>query len=363
MLLLKMSENGYKENNSNNKLIMMKIQNEIKDIVITKYLSIIMIQDKEISILKTQCEDFLQLSTKILKKTILDETSLLNNLNNVNKNKIDGTSKKSTLNSSNDNLNYNNIKSTNINIINNHIQNANINNVYNKNINENKKLEKKIFNKDLSKSKLPKNLVIPLQRSESLSFLIDKNNNNSNLNDYMFSSQTESARKISKKKIIYSNKENIKEKNNIKQNKILTKSFSKKNINKTSISTLNTQFLTEPSENISRNSVNNYDSLNIKKNISNSTSNVFENKHSKIIQKRIQYNKSLTTTSFISHVNNVNKGKEKLIVNKSKSILNNSNSKQNSLLNINNNYRKEKKLTIISEKDNENKSDKFENFP
>ena len=343
-----MSDNGFKEIDSNNKIIMMKIQNEIKDIVITKYLSIIMIQDKEISILKTQCEDFLQLSTKILKKTILDETSLLNNLNNVNKNKIDGTSKKSTLNSSNDNLNYNNIKSTNINIINNHIQNANINNVYNKNINENKKLEKKIFNKDLSKSKLPKNLVIPLQRSESSSFLIDKNNNNSNLNDYMFSSQTESARKISKKKIIYSNKENIKEKNNI---------------NKTSISTLNTQFLTEPSENISRNSVNNYDSLNIKKNISNSTSNVFENKHSKIIQKRIQYNKSLTTTSFISHVNNVNKGKEKLIVNKSKSILNNSNSKQNSLLNINNNYRKDKKLTIISEKDNENKSDKFENLP
>ena len=36
----------------------------------------------------------------------------------------------------------------------------------------------------------------------------------------------------------------------------------------------------------------------------------------------------------------------------SKSILNNSNSKQNILSNVNNNYRKDKKLTIISEKDN-----------
>ena len=47
----------------------------------------------------------------------------------------------------------------------------------------------------------------------------------------------------------------------------------------------------------------------------------------------------------------------------SKSILNNSNSKQNILSNVNNNYRKDKKLTIISEKDNENKNDKIDNFP
>ena len=41
----------------------------------------------------------------------------------------------------------------------------------------------------------------------------------------------------------------------------------------------------------------------------------------------------------------------------SKSILNNSNSKQN--ININNNYKKDKKLTIISEKDNEYKNENF----
>ena len=364
-----MSDNGFKEIDSNNKIIMMKIQNEIKDIVITKYLSIIMIQEKEISMLKTQCEEIFQLSTKILKKTILDETSSLNPLNNINKNKNDGTSKKSTLNSSNDNLNNNSSKLitqlTNINIINNHNKNANINNVNSGNNNENKKLEKKI-NKDLSKSKLGKNLVIPLQRSESSSFLIEKNNNysSSNLNEYMFSSQTESARKISKKKILYSVNHNIKEKKNIKQNKILTKSFSKKNINKNIISNINTPLLTEPSENISRNSMNNFESLNIKKKIiSNSSSSVFDNKHSKIIQKKIQNDKSLTNTSFISHVKNVNKGKEKLKVNMSKSILNNSNSKQNILSNVNNNYRKDKKLTIISEKDNENKNDKIDNFP
>ena len=361
-----MSDNGFKETDSNNKIIMMKIQNEIKDIVITKYLSIIMIQEKEISMLKTQCEEIFQLSTKILKKTILDETSSLNPLNNINKNKNDGTSKKSTLNSSNDNLNNNSSKLitqlTNINIINNHNKNANINNVNSGNNNENKKLEKKI-NKDLSKSKLGKNLVIPLQRSESSSFLIEKNNNySSNINQ--FSSQSESARKLSKKKILYSNRDNIKEKNNIKQNKILTKSFSKKNINKNIISNINTPLLTEPSENISRNSMNNFESLNIKKKIiSNSSSSVFDNKHSKIIQKKIQNDKSLTNTSFISHVKNVNKGKEKLKVNMSKSILNNSNSKQNILSNVNNNYRKDKKLTIISEKDNENKNDKIDNFP
>ena len=104
----------------------------------------------------------------------------------------------------------------------------------------------------------------------------------------MFSSQSESARKLSKKKILYSNRDNIKEKNNIKQNKILTKSFSKKNINKKTISTLNTPLLTEPSENISRNSMNNFESLNIKKKIiSNSSSSFFDNKHSKIIQKKI----------------------------------------------------------------------------
>ena len=351
-----MSDIGFKYNDSNNKLIMMKIQNEIKDIVISKYISVIMIQDKEISILKNQCEDFLQISTKILKKTILDETSSLNLLNNVNKNKNDGTSKKSTLNSSNDNLNNNNSKYTNINIINTNINNANINNVYNENNNENKKLDKKKFNKDLSKSKLPKTLVIPLQRSESSSFLIEKNNNySSNINQ--FSSQSESARKLSKKKILYSNRDNIKEKNNIKQNKILTKSFSKKNINKKTISTLNIPLLTEPTENISRNSVNNYESLNITNKISNSSSNVFDNKHSKVIQKKIQYNRSFTNTSFISHVNNINKGKEKVKVNMSKSILNNSNSKQN--IKINNNYKKDKKLTIISEKDNEYKNENF----
>ena len=340
-----MSDNGFKETDSNNKIIMMKIQNEIKDIVITKYLSIIMIQEKEISMLKTQCEEIFQLSTKILKKTILDETSSLNPLNN-------NSSKLIT-------------QLTNINIINNHNKNANINNVNSGNNNENKKLEKKI-NKDLSNSKLGKNLVIPLQRSESSSFLIEKNNNysSSNLNEYMFSSQTESARKISKKKILYSVNHNIKEKKNIKQNKILTKSFSKKNINKNIISNINTPLLTEPSENISRNSMNNFESLNIKKKIiSNSSSSVFDNKHSKIIQKKIQNNKSLTNTSFISHVKNVNKGKEKLKVNMSKSILNNSNSKQNILSNVNNNYRKDKKLTIISEKDNENKNDKIDNFP
>ena len=46
---------------------------------------------------------------------------------------------------------------------------------------------------------------------------------------------------------------------------------------KKTISTLNIPLLTEPTENISRNSVNNYESLNITNKISNSSSNVFDN--------------------------------------------------------------------------------------
>ena len=57
----KLKENNYK-------IIMNDIKNEIKDIIINKFLSLIMIQDKEISFLKNQCEDFLKLTTKILKK-------------------------------------------------------------------------------------------------------------------------------------------------------------------------------------------------------------------------------------------------------------------------------------------------------
>ena len=65
----KMKDNLNYQNNYN--LLMHKIQCEIKDIVINKFLSLIMIQDKESNILKNQCEDFLNLSTKILKKNII----------------------------------------------------------------------------------------------------------------------------------------------------------------------------------------------------------------------------------------------------------------------------------------------------
>ena len=102
-----MKDNLNYQNNYN--LLMHKIQCEIKDIVINKFLSLIMIQDKEINILKNQCEDFLNLSTKILKKNIITESSHLNSPN-IYKNDCIHFSKKSTLNSSNENINNNNTK-------------------------------------------------------------------------------------------------------------------------------------------------------------------------------------------------------------------------------------------------------------
>ena len=287
------------------KTIMLKIQSEIKDIVITKYLSLIMLQDKEISFLKNQCEDFLKLTTKILKKNIITETKDLNSYSKNNKVERIHSSKKSTLNSSNENLNNNSKLNfqNNYNEIskNNRIRSEKKLNSTKQNLNLFEKVKNKIFNN-----------FSPLQRSESSTELTlekKKNLNSSNLNNNIISCFSESSRK--------------------QTFNILNDSYSKKKLS------------------------------------SNSPS-IFDNKHCRIIQKKIQYNKAFSSTSFISHINNFIQDKEKLKVNTSKSILNNSNIKNTNLSflmtmnNINNNNLPEKNINI-TEKNSENKSGKLGN--
>jgi hypothetical protein len=337
------------------KTIMLKIQNEIKDIVITKYLSVIMLQDKEISFLKNQCEDFLKLTAKILKKNIITETKDLNSCSKINKVERIHSSKKSTLNSSNDNLNnnsklffqnnHNEISKTN------RIRSEKKLNSTKQNINIFEKVKNKIFNN-----------FSPLQRSESSSELtLEKKNNlnSSSLNNNIISCFSESTRKQTYN-ILNENSKN----NN--QNS-LTKSFSNFNSNYKSC------ILNKYNDEIKNNKYNNNNTRNkilnesySKKKLSSNSPSIFDNKHCRIIQKKIQYNKAFSSTSFISHINNFIQDKEKLKVNTSKSILNNSNIKNNNLSflmtvnNISNNNVPEKDINI-TEKNSENNNGKLGN--
>ena len=197
----KLKENNYK-------IIMNNIKNEIKDIIINKFLSLIMIQDKEISFLKNQCEDFLKLTTKILKKNIITESTILKTYNKINKK--DCLSKKSTLNSSNENLN-NNSKLFNYQITSDYsykeIKNKNRKKSENKELN----LNKTKYNQKAKKN----NYCSPLQRSESLNLLY------SNLNEDIIVPYSGSGKKNYTKKIIFDNNNN---------NNIVTKSFSNSKI-------------------------------------------------------------------------------------------------------------------------------------
>ena len=199
------------------KTIMLKIQSEIKDIVITKYLSLIMLQDKEISFLKNQCEDFLKLTTKILKKNIITESTILKTYNKINKK--DCLSKKSTLNSSNENLN-NNSKLFNYQIT----SDFSYKEIKNKN---RKKSENKELNLNTTKynQKVKKNNYFsPIQRSESLNLLY------SNLNENIIIPYSGSGKKNNTKKIIFDNNNNIVTKS-FSNNKILNNNI----LNKTTI--------------------------------------------------------------------------------------------------------------------------------
>ena len=330
------------------KTIMLKIQSEIKDIVITKYLSLIMLQDKEISFLKNQCEDFLKLTTKILKKNIITETKDLNSYSKTNKVERIHSSKKSTLNSSNENLNNNSKLNfqNNYNEIskNNRIRSEKKLNSTKQNLNLFEKVKNKIFNN-----------FSPLQRSESSTELTlekKKNLNSSNLNNNIISCFSESSRKQTF--------------NILNENNSLTKSFSNFNNNYKSciLNKYNEDNKNNKNNNNTRNKILN-DSYSKKKLSSNSPS-IFDNKHCRIIQKKIQYNKAFSSTSFISHINNFIQDKEKLKVNTSKSILNNSNIKNTNLSflmtmnNINNNNLPEKNINI-TEKNSENKNGKLGN--
>ena len=72
------------------------------------------------------------------------------------------------------------------------------------------------------------------------------------------------------------------------------------------------------------------------------------------------FNKSLTSSSLISHLNNISKGKEKLKVNTSKSILSSS---KNNIINVNNdnNYNRQENLLYSITERNENKNGKIGN--
>ena len=305
----------------NYNLNMNTIKNEIKDIVINKFLSLIMIQDKEISFLKNQCEEFLKLTTKILKKNIITESTVLNSYNKVNK--MDCLSKKSTLNSSNENLN-NNSK-----LFSHQMSDFTYTEIKNKNrINsENKKKElnlnkSKLNNYNIEKDKKKSfNNFYPLQRSESSSLF--------SANENMIIPYLRSGKKNSKQKIIFEENKNY----YFLNNNIITKSFSN---NKTlSHNILNkTTILKNPFENKNNNIQSNNSEKNLlTENSSQNNLSIFDNKHCKIIQKKIQYNKkALSNNSFISDMNNINnitKSKEKLKVNTSRSILNNSYLKNN----------------------------------
>jgi len=333
------------------KTIMLKIQSEIKDIVITKYLSLIMLQDKEISFLKNQCEDFLKLTTKILKKNIITETKDLNSYSKNNKVERIHSSKKSTLNSSNENLNNNSKLNfqNNYNEIskNNRIRSEKKLNSTKQNLNLFEKVKNKIFNN-----------FSPLQRSESSTELTlekKKNLNSSNLNNNIISCFSESSRKQTF--------------NILNENNSLTKSFS--NFNNNYKSCILNKYNEDNKNN--KNNKNNNNTRNkilndsySKKKLSSNSPSIFDNKHCRIIQKKIQYNKAFSSTSFISHINNFIQDKEKLKVNTSKSILNNSNIKNTNLSflmtmnNINNNNLPEKNINI-TEKNSENKNGKLGN--
>ena len=350
----KMKDNLNYQNNYN--LLMHKIQCEIKDIVINKFLSLIMIQDKEINILKNQCEDFLNLSTKILKKNIITESSHLNSPNTY-KNDFIHFSKKSTLNSSNENINNNNTKFSR------QIISTNDSNIkFVKNKNNVKSKEKKTEKTNLKKDKINDNkkkgrksvnFSNPLQRSESSSLLLENHNNffTSNLNEYMIPSYLGSGRKDTYKKTFISNIENLKGKfnnDNSNINKNSGKLFSRNNNN--------TPLKTEINEN-SKNKFNlNNNSM---KNLLDTPLKSLDNKKIKNETKRY-FNKSLTSSSLISHLNNISKGKEKLKVNTSKSILSSS---KNNIINVNNdnNYNRQENLLYSITERNENKNGKIGN--
>ena len=327
----KLKENNYK-------IIMNNIKNEIKDIIINKFLSLIMIQDKEISFLKNQCEDFLKLTTKILKKNIITESTILKTYNKINKK--DCLSKKSTLNSSNENLN-NNSKLFNYQIT----SDFSYKEIKNKN---RKKSENKELNLNTTKYNQKvktNNYFSPLQRSESLNLLY------SNLNENIIIPYSGSGKKNNTKKIIFDN-------NN---NNIVTKSFSNNKILNNNI--LNkTTILKNPFE--KKKSIQNSRNYILTENSKNDLckSSIFENKHCKIIQKKIEYNKkAFSNNTFISHINNINNiNKEKLKVNTSRSILNNSNFQNH--LNVNNNNFYQDKSNIVNEKKEENKNSKLNSY-
>ena len=115
-------------------------------------------------------------------------------------------------------------------------------------------------------------------------------------------------------------------------NNIITKSFSNNKILSHNI--LNkTTILKNPFENKNNIRSNNSEKNLLTENSSQNNLSIFDNKHCKIIQKKIQYNKkAFSNNSFISDMNNINnitKSKEKLKVNTSRSILNNSYLKNN----------------------------------
>ena len=249
-----------------------------------------------------------KINNKNIKKK--SESTILKTYNKINKK--DCLSKKSTLNSSNENLN-NNSKLFNYQITSDYsykeIKNKNRKKSENKELN----LNKTKYNQKAKKN----NYCSPLQRSESLNLLY------SNLNEDIIVPYSGSGKKNYTKKIIFDNNNN---------NNIVTKSFSNSKILNNNI--LNkTTILKNPYE--KKKSIQNSRNYIFTENSKNdlSKSSIFENKHCKIIQKKIQYNKkAFSNNSFISDMNNINnitKSKEKLKVNTSRSILNNSYLKNN----------------------------------